>query len=80
MLISRVSDLRLDAKHNGHYSTALEQSPNPRASESHDVAHFVLRGLGDAGHRFKANIQDAIHWIDEAGKEGCKLIAFPELC
>ena len=21
-----------------------------------------------------------IHWIDEAGKAGCKLIAFPELC
>jgi len=24
--------------------------------------------------------QKTIHWINEAGKAGCKLIAFPELC
>ena len=29
-------------KHDDHYSTALEQSPNPRASESHDVAHLCF--------------------------------------
>jgi Predicted amidohydrolase len=26
------------------------------------------------------SVRRTIHWIDEAGKEGCKLIAFPELC
>lgn len=24
--------------------------------------------------------QKTIHWINEAGKAGCKLVAFPELC
>jgi cyanide hydratase len=26
------------------------------------------------------SVQRTIHWINEAGKAGCKLIAFPELC
>jgi cyanide hydratase len=26
------------------------------------------------------SVRRTIHWIDEAGKAGCKLIAFPELC
>lgn len=26
------------------------------------------------------SIQKTIHWINEAGQNGCKLIAFPELC
>jgi predicted amidohydrolase len=26
------------------------------------------------------SVQKTIHWINEAGKNGCKLIAFPELC
>lgn len=26
------------------------------------------------------SVRRTIHWIDEAGKNGCKLIAFPELC
>lgn len=26
------------------------------------------------------SVQKTIHWINEAGKSGCKLIAFPELC
>jgi len=25
------------------------------------------------------SVQKTIHWINEAGKNGCKLIAFPEL-
>jgi cyanide hydratase len=25
------------------------------------------------------SVQKTIHWINEAGKAGCKLIAFPEL-
>jgi cyanide hydratase len=26
------------------------------------------------------SIEKTIHWINEAGKNGCKLVAFPELC
>ena len=26
------------------------------------------------------SVRRTIHWIDEAGKAGCKMIAFPELC
>lgn len=26
------------------------------------------------------SVEKTIHWINEAGKNGCKLIAFPELC
>lgn len=26
------------------------------------------------------SVKRTIHWINEAGKAGCKLIAFPELC
>lgn len=26
------------------------------------------------------SVHRTIHWIDEAGKAGCKMIAFPELC
>jgi predicted amidohydrolase len=26
------------------------------------------------------SVRRTIHWIDEAGKAGCKFIAFPELC
>jgi cyanide hydratase len=26
------------------------------------------------------SVEKTIHWINEAGKAGCKLIAFPELC
>jgi cyanide hydratase len=26
------------------------------------------------------SVQKTIHWINEAGKAGCKLVAFPELC
>lgn len=26
------------------------------------------------------SVRRTIHWINEAGKAGCKLIAFPELC
>jgi predicted amidohydrolase len=26
------------------------------------------------------SVQKTIHWINDAGKNGCKLIAFPELC
>ena len=26
------------------------------------------------------SVKKTIHWINEAGKNGCKLIAFPELC
>lgn len=26
------------------------------------------------------SVRRTIHWIDEAGKQGCKFIAFPELC
>lgn len=26
------------------------------------------------------SVQKTIHWINEAGQNGCKLIAFPELC
>ena len=26
------------------------------------------------------SVEKTIHWIDEAGKNGCKLVAFPELC
>lgn len=26
------------------------------------------------------SVRRTIHWIDEAGQAGCKLIAFPELC
>jgi predicted amidohydrolase len=26
------------------------------------------------------SVRRTIHWIDEAGSAGCKLIAFPELC
>ncbi len=26
------------------------------------------------------SVQKTIHWINEAGKAGCKLIAFPEMC
>ena len=26
------------------------------------------------------SVQKTIHWINEAGKAGCKLIAFPETC
>ena len=25
-------------------------------------------------------VQKTIHWINEAGKAGCKLVAFPEVC
>lgn len=28
----------------------------------------------------EASVEKTIHWINEAGKNGCKLIAFPELC
>ena len=26
------------------------------------------------------SVEKTIHWINEAGKNGCKLVAFPELC
>lgn len=26
------------------------------------------------------SVRRTIHWINEAGENGCKLIAFPELC
>ena len=26
------------------------------------------------------SVRRTIHWINEAGQAGCKLIAFPELC
>jgi cyanide hydratase len=26
------------------------------------------------------SVEKTIHWINEAGKAGCKLIAFPEMC
>jgi cyanide hydratase len=26
------------------------------------------------------SVERTIHWINEAGKNGCKLVAFPELC
>ena len=26
------------------------------------------------------SVQKTIHWINEAGKVGCKLVAFPEVC
>ena len=26
------------------------------------------------------SVQKTIHWINEAGKAGCKLVAFPEVC
>lgn len=26
------------------------------------------------------SVQKTIHWINEAGQNGCKLVAFPELC
>lgn len=26
------------------------------------------------------SVRRTIHWINEAGEAGCKLIAFPELC
>jgi len=25
-------------------------------------------------------VQKTIHWINEAGKAGCKLVGFPEVC
>lgn len=28
----------------------------------------------------QTSVEKTIHWINEAGKAGCKLIAFPELC
>ena len=28
----------------------------------------------------EASVQKTIHWINEAGKAGCKLVAFPEVC
>ena len=28
----------------------------------------------------KKSVEKTIHWINEAGKADCKLIAFPELC
>jgi len=26
------------------------------------------------------SVKKTIHWINEAGKAGCKLVAFPEVC
>lgn len=26
------------------------------------------------------SVEKTIHWINEAGKAGCKLVAFPEVC
>ena len=28
----------------------------------------------------EASVQKTIYWINEAGKAGCKLVAFPEVC
>ena len=28
----------------------------------------------------KKSVEKTIHWINEAGKANCKLVAFPELC
>ena len=28
----------------------------------------------------EASVQKTINWINEAGKAGCKLVAFPEVC
>lgn len=28
----------------------------------------------------QSSVEKTIHWINEAGKNGCKLVAFPELC
>ena len=28
----------------------------------------------------EASVQKTIYWINEAGKAGCKLLAFPEVC
>lgn len=61
---------------------------NPTNETANMVAHIVhLRKYKAAAvsaepgwFDLQKSVEKTIHWINEAGKADCKLIAFPELC
>lgn len=79
-----VSDL---GAHQPSYLVSLE-SPQVRSNKNTtiDMAPVLKKYKAAAVNAepgwfdLEESTRRTIHWIDEAGKAGCKFIAFPELC
>jgi hypothetical protein len=70
----------ISIQHNHHYPTPPHQS-----IQSTTMAPLIKKYKAAAVNAepgwldLELSVEKTIHWINEAGKNGCKLIAFPEL-